>query len=58
MSNIAVDREKLLLLYPALSTLPPRLLALGRRIMVAVPPKRGISLPPRGWLKAVIWRVL
>ena len=28
---------------------PAAVLAAGRRIMVVGPPKRGISLPPRGW---------
>ena len=28
--------------------------AAGRRIMVPGPPKRGIALPPSGWLKSVM----
>ncbi len=39
MSNIAVDREKLLLLYPALSTLP------ADRLLPLLSPQRQISLP-------------
>src|SRR5699024_574895 len=30
----------------------------GRRIMVAGPPKRGMLLPPRGWLKSLMVDVL
>ena len=26
--------------------------AIGKRIMVAIPPARGMSLPPSGWLNA------
>jgi hypothetical protein len=33
---------------------PFALLTAGSRIIVAGPPKRGMSLPPRGWLKRVI----
>ena len=33
---------------------PSAVAAAGRRIIVPGPPKRGIALPPSGWLNSVI----
>src|SRR6056297_149385 len=35
---------------------PAAPLCAGRRIIVAGPPKRGMALPPRGWLRSFIRR--